>query len=104
MTVLVEGHLDYLTGTNLIMILGGLISAGKLAIAVDLSRALLADSSALRCLLRQPPGPHPRRRARHPRRRNRGVAGKDPPAGDRAGRAGAARAASRSRTSFSLTS
>jgi ABC-type transporter Mla MlaB component len=52
MTVLVEGHLNYLTGTDLVMVLGGLISAGKLAIAVDLSRAALADSSGLRCLLR----------------------------------------------------
>jgi anti-sigma regulatory factor (Ser/Thr protein kinase)/ABC-type transporter Mla MlaB component len=52
MTVLVEGHLDYLTGTDLIMVLGGLISDGKLSIAVDLSRAALADSSGLRCLLR----------------------------------------------------
>jgi len=52
MTVLVEGHLDYLTGTDLIMVLGGLISAGKLTIAVDLSRAALADSSGIRCLLR----------------------------------------------------
>jgi anti-sigma regulatory factor (Ser/Thr protein kinase)/ABC-type transporter Mla MlaB component len=52
MTVLVEGHLDYLTGTDLIMVLGGLISDGKLCIAVDLSRATLADSAGLRCLLR----------------------------------------------------
>lgn len=52
MTVLVEGYLDYLTGTDLIMVLGGLISDGKLSIAVDLSRATLADSAGLRCLLR----------------------------------------------------
>jgi serine/threonine-protein kinase RsbW len=52
MTVLVEGHLDYLTGTDLIMVLGGLISDGQLFIAVDLSGATLADSAGLRCLLR----------------------------------------------------